>query len=758
MNATGRRYDSTSFDFRISYPSHWSTEEYDLPVHKQYDDEDETEMKPAKVTSPLKVKSLDLNAAGNARNHQTDMYQMTDESKDVNGDIVPAQLVVRRGKEFTMTLTFDREFGSDDQIRLVLQLGDRPLVSKGTSVQVSPEYMLRSRHWSCSLQSTKGDKITLAVLSPPTCYVGRWKLVVETWLKKEAKNKVDVLKYTHQHPVYIIFNPFCKDDQVYMGDEVDVDEYVLNDSGKIFTGAASQPTYKPWNFSQFESPLLECCMELLELSHLNIQSRGDPVGVVRKISTIVNSADDNGVLTGNWSGNYNDGTAPSHWTGSAPILKQYFQTKKPVCYGQCWVFSGVSTTVCRALVYRCSTTNFASAHDCDGSITIDNYWDTSGTPLKEYNEDSVWNFHVWNEAWMSRPDLDPGCGGWQVFDATPQETSGGVYCAGPVSVEAIRNGNVNLPYDGRFVFAEVNSDKVHWVLQENGDWRKIIEKNVVGQKISTKQPRKSTMSFWKSYMHKDEKERMDLTGAYKYPEGTEAERAVVLRANLYSTRPDIYDHGEEDVKFELRQKDDVMVGNTFDVTLRAQNTSRKLRHVHAVVTLKSAYYTGVVHKSVVKRQHFDFEVPGIRAEEVVMRVSFEEYQHVIVDQIGFIIDVLATVSETNQLTPLQDTYRLRRPDLTIQAPDTVRVGETFDVVIKFESTMPIHLTQCQWMVDGPGLGETIKKTHKELEPYDSAELKLSFVARKPGERTIVAGFDSKELRDVSGSQLVRVEE
>ena len=49
-----------------------------------------------------------------------------------------------------------------------------------------------------------------------------------------------------------------------------------------------------------------------------------------------------------------------------------------------------------------------------------------------------------------------------------------------------------------------------------------------------------------------------------------------------------------------------------------------------------------------------------------MRVSFDEYQHVIVDQIGFIIDVLATVSETNQMTPLQDTYRLRRPDLTIQ--------------------------------------------------------------------------------------------
>lgn len=34
------------------------------------------------------------------------------------------------------------------------------------------------------------------------------------------------------------------------------------------------------------------------------------------------------------------------------------------------------------------------------------------------------NFHVWNEAWMARPDLGPKYGGWQVIDATPQELSG----------------------------------------------------------------------------------------------------------------------------------------------------------------------------------------------------------------------------------------------------------------------------------------------------------------------------------------------
>ena len=41
--------------------------------------------------------------------------------------------------------------------------------------------------------------------------------------------------------------------------------------------------------------------------------------------------------------------------------------------------------------------------------------------------DSIFrNFHVWNESYMARPDLPPGYGGWQAFDATPQELSYGI--------------------------------------------------------------------------------------------------------------------------------------------------------------------------------------------------------------------------------------------------------------------------------------------------------------------------------------------
>lgn len=51
------------------------------------------------------------------------------------------------------------------------------------------------------------------------------------------------------------------------------------------------------------------------------------------------------------------------------------------------------------------------------------------SPLASFDADSSGfsfrNFHVWNECWMARKDIPPGYGGWQVLDATPQETSNG---------------------------------------------------------------------------------------------------------------------------------------------------------------------------------------------------------------------------------------------------------------------------------------------------------------------------------------------
>lgn len=83
----------------------------------------------------------------------------------------------------------------------------------------------------------------------------------------------------------------------------------------------------------------------------------------------------------------------------------------------------------------------------------------------------------------------------------------GVFRCGPASVNAVKNGEVYLPYDTGFVFAEVNGDRVYWdVEDDDGSMRAAyVDTNNIGKFISTKEPGVDA--------------RLDVTNAYKYPEG-----------------------------------------------------------------------------------------------------------------------------------------------------------------------------------------------------------------------------------------------
>lgn len=89
-----------------------------------------------------------------------------------------------------------------------------------------------------------------------------------------------------------------------------------------------------------------------------------------------------------------------------------------------------------------------------------------------------------------------------VFSSPPP----GVYCCGPASVKAILQGHVDLKYDVPFVFAEVNADRVTWMVFADGSKKNIFTDSVsVGQSISTKAVGSD--------------KRVDITANYKHAEG-----------------------------------------------------------------------------------------------------------------------------------------------------------------------------------------------------------------------------------------------
>jgi len=470
----------------------------------------------------------------------------------------------------------------------------------------------------------------------------------------------------------------------------------------------------------------------------------------------VNSNDEDGVLIGAWPSKKGDfgfgwpnGTSPMAWKGSVKILEEYFRTKEPVKYGQCWVFSGLLTTVLRTLgIPARSVTNFDSAHDGDASCTIDRYYDKDNNYK---GGDSIWNYHVWNEAWIAREDLRDGYGGWQAVDATPQEPSGGVWTCGPCSVDAIKQGNTRQLYDAAFVFAEVNADIVNWKEGADGDFDVVsLHRTHVGKMISTKEPNGPG--------------RLDVTEEYKYPEGSDEEKAAVLRAVKRSTKFDffnqIYDAtGCDDIVVELEDTDKLQVGQDVVVKLRAENKGKAKREVSLGVTISSMYYTGVVHDEI-QTKSCDVTLSPGEKETVTLTVAPEVYWPKVVDMCYFKVYCIGMVKDSNQTFIHEDKFVLNKPEIEIKAPTEVKAGEDFQVELCFKNPLPISLTKCTFTLEGASLYQAITLNHRAIAAGRDGKVVMSVACKKAGKKQklkeLIASFDSRELGDLAGSAQIKV--
>lgn len=673
----------------------------------------------------LKPKCLDLQRTMNREAHRTSSYEIPN-------------LILRRGQTFDMSIAFDRVFSEqDDTFTLQFVTGRKPMQSKGTVISVHKAREVNPGTWGYQITEIDEKKVSIKVCTSASAIVGKYQLFVDTVhkLKDGASQKC---RYCHPDDIFVIFNPWCVGDSVYLEEETHREEFVLNETGRIWMGTVGKFCVRPWNFAQFDDVCLVAALSMMEKSELGDPARGNPLLVVKALSRVINNNErDGGVLVGNWSGKYDDGISPYAWNGSSSILEEFLKKRKGVKYGQCWTFSAIATTVFRALGIptRCIT-NFRSAHDSDYSIQIDNFWTPEGRPRKMM-DDTIWDFHVWNESWFRRPDLPEGYDGWQAFDPTPQECYEGVFTCGPCPVRAIRNGDLYLGYDTKFLFAEVNGDRVFWTVDSEGNMTPVFKDcDAVGKFMSTKAV--NTIS------------RDDVTSKYKHEADSIEKADVISKANKFCGRTDItiQKPSASDVEFSL--SGDVQKSGDMEIELKMVNNSEEPRIVEVYMIVVATKYTAV--PLIELKDSNSTNVLEPRKDSVSsLNLKGTEYLSSLDADSHISLYVMATVKETSQVYLKREIYRVEQPNLELKTEGSAVVGKPFDVIVKLVNPLSVPLTGGSLCMEGPGMVKPSSvKIKKSIGPNEEFRETIQVKPRRAGRREIIASFQCKQLCNVTG--------
>lgn len=660
----------------------------------------------------------------NKIDHHTDKY---DNNK----------LIVRRGQTFYIQIDFNRPYDPrKDLFRVEYVIGRYPQENKGTYIPVPVVTELQSGKWGAKVIMNEDRSVRLSVQSSPECIVGKFRMYVAVWtpygiLRTQRDPETDT---------YILFNPWCEEDAVYLDDEKEREEYVLNDIGVIFHGDFNDIKSRSWSYGQFEDGILDACLYVMDKAEMDLSGRGNPIKVSRVGSAMVNAKDDEGVLVGSWDNVYAYGIPPSAWTGSVDILLEYRSSETPVRYGQCWVFAGVFNTFLRCLGIPARViTNYFSAHDNDANLQMDIFLEEDGSVSSKLTKDSVWNYHCWNEAWMTRPDLPVGFGGWQAVDSTPQENSDGMYRCGPASVQAVKHGHVCFQFDAPFVFAEVNSDLVYITAKKDGTH---VVENVdathIGKLIVTKEIGGDGMQ--------------DITDTYKFQEGQEEERLALETALMYGAKKTLNTEGvvksrsDVDMNFDV---ENAVLGKDFRVTITFQNNSSNLYTILAYLSGNITFYTGVSKKEF-KTESFEVTLDPLSLEKKEVLIRAGEYMSYLLEQGLLHFFVTARINETRVVLAKQKSIVLTIPKVTIKVRGTAMVGSDMVVTVEFTNPLKETLKNVWLHLEGPGVMRPKRKMFREIRPNATVQWEEVCQPWVSGHRKLIASMTSDSLRHVYG--------
>ena len=89
--------------------------------------------------------------------------------------------------------------------------------------------------------------------------------------------------------------------------------------------------------------------------------------------------------------------------------------------------------------------------------------------------------------------------------------------------------------------------------------------------------------------------------------------------------------------------------------------------------------------------------------EVPIVLTPNEYVGKVSEQLLVDIIVFASITDTETNLIEKETFRFRTPDLIMNVPDEVKVGQPTSVTASFRNPLDQWLTSVEWFVEGAGL-------------------------------------------------------
>lgn len=163
----------------------------------------------------LSIQKIDLCTARNGKAHRTDRFDLMKRE-------IP-KLVIRRGQPFRLQLHCNRPYNAEkDAVSLVIAVADveRPSFGHGTLIALALRNKATdlgiSTEWGAAVNNTSGNILEIFIKPAANAIVTQWRLDIDTKVLNNTLSR----SFSLPQPFYCLFNPWCREDQVYLKGEI----------------------------------------------------------------------------------------------------------------------------------------------------------------------------------------------------------------------------------------------------------------------------------------------------------------------------------------------------------------------------------------------------------------------------------------------------------------------------------------------------------------------------------------------------------